>query len=183
MFTNAGRLIYIIHSVEFQKRGLPHAHILVKYSQDCTAPNDINQVISACIPHDPADAALVRKFMMHASHPHAIINHQPPDAAHPLKYCEWWKDGARICRFGYPKPLRQTTDTDDRGRVQYRRPNPDDETVVAHCLPLLRKFKCHLNFEIAGSGQLFQYLFKYIHKGMSIGLGVINTTPHFYLRT
>jgi hypothetical protein len=29
--------------------------------------------------------------------------------------------------------------------------------VVPHCLLLLRKFKCHINFEIAGSSHLFQY--------------------------
>ena len=119
---------------------------------------------------------------MHASHPHAIINHQPPDAHHPLKYCERWKDGARVCRFGYPKPIQQTTYIDDRGRVQYRRPNAGDERVVAHCLPLLRKFKCHLNFEIAGSGHLFQYLFKYIHKGVCIDSSMINPAAHLQFR-
>lgn len=53
----------------------------------------------------------------------------------------------------------------DSGRVQYARHRKEDENIVAHCLPLLRKFKCHMNVEIGGSGQLFQYLFKYIHKG------------------
>jgi hypothetical protein len=37
--------------------------------------------------------------------------------------------------------------------------------VVPHCLPLLWKFQCHLNFEVANTSHLFQYLFKYIHKG------------------
>ena len=38
--------------------------------------------------------------------------------------------------------------------------------VVPHCLPLIRKFECHMNMEVAGCGQLFQYLFKYVHKGI-----------------
>ncbi|KAL7284959.1 hypothetical protein ACG7TL_000048 [Trametes sanguinea] len=59
MFPNAGRLLYLIHSIEFQKRGLPHAHILVKYTSDCVAPSDIDDVISAEIPSDPDDARLV----------------------------------------------------------------------------------------------------------------------------
>jgi len=35
-----------------------------------------------------------------------------------------------------------------------------------HCLPLLRKFNYHINIEVTGCGHLFQYLFKYIHKGI-----------------
>lgn len=37
--------------------------------------------------------------------------------------------------------------------------------IIPHSLPLLQQFKCHLNFEIMGTSHIFQYLFKYIHKG------------------
>jgi len=168
MFPNAGQLIYSITSIEFQKRGLPHAHILLKYTQDCLDPEHIDQVISATLPPDPADSALVLKFMVHPSHPPHVINHTPPDNTHPLKYCERWVNNARVCRFGYPKPVALQTTFSANGRVQYRRCHKNDENIVPHCLPLLRKFKCHMNMEIGGSGQLFQYLFKYIHKGMMI---------------
>ena len=166
MFPNAGRLIYSITSIEFQKRGLPHAHILLKYAKDCLQPEHINQVISATLPADPVDSALVLKFMVHPSHPPGIINHVPPDSDHPLKYCERWVKNARICRFGYPKPIMPQTTFTESGRVQYQRHHESDQNIVPHCLPLLRKFKCHMNVEIGGSGQLFQYLFKYIHKGI-----------------
>lgn len=166
MFSNAGRPVYSITCIEFQKRGLPHAHILLKYARECLRPQDIDQVISARLPTDPTDAELVRKFMVHQSHPEGIINNIPPDDQHPLKYCERWKDGARVCRFGYPKPITPETTIDGNGRVQYVRLHKHDENIVPYCLPLLRKFKCHMNVEIGGSGQLFQYLFKYIHKGM-----------------
>lgn len=166
MFPNAGPPLYSITSIEFQKRGLPHAHILLKYKLDCIRPEDIDQVISASLPTNPADAELVLKFMVHTSHPEGVINQIAPDNDHPLKYCERWKDGARICRFNYPKPIAPETMISDNGRVQYARYRKEDENIVPHCLPLLRKFKCHMNVEIGGSGQLFQYLFKYIHKGV-----------------
>lgn len=166
MFPNAGKLIYSITSIEFQKRGLPHAHILLKYTQDCLHPEHIDQVISATLPVDPVDSALVLKFMVHSSHPSGIINHIPPDNSNPLKYCERWVNNARICRFGYPKPITPQTTFSESRRVRYLRLHKHDENIVPHCLPLLRKFKCHMNMEIGGSGQLFQYLFKYIHKGM-----------------
>ncbi|KIP01059.1 hypothetical protein PHLGIDRAFT_48908, partial [Phlebiopsis gigantea 11061_1 CR5-6] len=65
MFTNCGPLQYMIHCVEFQKRGLPHAHILVKYASDCILPEDIDAVVSAEMPKNEDDARLVRRFMMH----------------------------------------------------------------------------------------------------------------------
>jgi len=165
MFPNAGRLLYSIQRVEFQKRGLPHAHILLKYSKDCVLPEDIDCVVSAHIPEAADDANIVRRFMIHPSHNSNIINNTPPSPQNPLKYCEKWKDGVRVCRFGYPKPIQERTSFDSSNRVLYRR-GEEDAFVVPHCLPLIRKFECHINMEVAGYGQLFQYLFKYVHKGI-----------------
>jgi hypothetical protein len=158
MFVNAGRQLYSIHSVEFQKRGLPHAHILVKFASDCVLPEDIDSIVSAEIPPDPQDATLVNTFMLHR-HPAA---ERPPS-----KYCQReLADGSRKCRFKYPRPLQPTTTIDSEGRVHYRRRNAGDEMVVPHCMPLLQKFQCHINFEVSSTSHIFQYLFKYIHKGM-----------------
>lgn len=157
MFPNSGGLVYEIHSIEFQKRGLPHAHILTKFRHDCTAPEDIDAVISAEVPDDPADAILVQTFMVH---------HHPPANRPMSKYCQQEdSEGRRHCRFGYPQPLQPFTTIDAQGRVHYRRRRPGDEWIVPYCLPLLRKFRCHINFESASTSHLFQYLFKYVHKG------------------
>ena len=160
MFVNAGKHVYSIHCVEFQKRGLPHVHILIKYGSPCNDPNHIDSIVSAEIPSDPADAELVRKFMLH--------NHPLPNRP-PSKYCQReLPDGTRKCRFGYPHPLQQVTTIDSEGRVHYRRRRHGDEMVVPHCLPLLRKFQCHINFEVSSTSHILQYLFKYIHKGLYI---------------
>ncbi len=157
MFTNVGRPIYTMYSIEFQKRGLPHAHILLKFPHDCLHPQDIDAIISAEIPDNIADAALVRKFMLH---------HHPSSSAEPSKYCQRiTSDGTRYCRFHYPHTLQDTTTIDEDGRVHYKRRHESDDMVVPHCLPLLRRFRCHINFEIAGAAHIFQYLFKYVYKG------------------
>ena len=157
MFPNAGQLLYIIHSVEFQKRGLPHVHILVKYNNECTHPDNIDSVVSAEIPDDPEDQELVRSHMIHR---------HPPHDRPPSKYCQRVDEfGHRTCRFGYPQPLQPRTTVDSNGRIHYRRRKPEDQWVVPHNLSLLRKFCCHLNMEVANTSHLFQYLFKYIHKG------------------
>jgi len=151
MFHNVGRQIYNVHSIEFQKRGLPHAHILIKFQADCTLPTEIDTVVSAEIPDDSEDAALVRQFILH--------HHPSPDRP-ASTYCQHENaDSTQSCRFHYPHPLLTITTIDNEGHVHYQRQKQGDEWVVPYCLPLLRKFRCHLNFEVANSPHLFQYLF------------------------
>ena len=135
MFPNAGCLLYSIQRVKFQKRGLPHTHILLKYSKDCVLLEDIDRVISAHIPETAGDSGIVRQFMIHPFHNSNIINNTPPSPQHPLKYCEKWKDGARMCRFGYPKSVQEKTSVDSH-RVHYRW-EEEDMFVVPHCLLLI----------------------------------------------
>lgn len=111
MFMNSGKILYCIHSIEFQKRGLPHAHVLVKYSTACEAPSDIDTVVSVEIPPHPHDAQLVRTYMTH--------NHPSPDRP-PSTYCQIVSaDGSRTCRFNYPHPLQPTMTIDADSRIHY----------------------------------------------------------------
>jgi hypothetical protein len=161
MFPNAGKLLYCIHSVEFQKRGLPHAHILLKFESNCVSPEDIDAIVSAEIPEDlpESDANLVHQFMLH-KHPRA---NNPPS-----KYCQRENEfGHRTCHFHYPHPLQDTKTLHENGRIHYHHRNLGDEIVVPHCLPLLHPFHCHINFEVANTSHIFQYLFKYLLKGKS----------------
>jgi Helitron helicase-like domain at N-terminus len=157
MFPNAGHRCYLIYCIEFQKCGLPHAHILIKFAESCVTATDIDKIVSAEIPDDPQDAALVQKHMLH-SHP---LPHHPPSP-----YCQREHQGVHHCRFHYPQPCQESTTIDVSGRVHYHRHHREDEMVVPHCLPLLCKYRCHINFEVANTGHLFQYIFKYIHKGI-----------------
>ena len=50
MFPNAGDWQYIIFSTEFQKRGLPHCHILIKFNTDCQCTDNIDNIVSAEVP-------------------------------------------------------------------------------------------------------------------------------------
>ena len=159
LFPNAGRVVYCISSVEFQKRGLPHVHILIKYTSDCNQPFDIDHIVSAEMPDNEDDRDLVTRYMIH---------HHPPLNRPPSSYCQ--KIDAtlnRICRFHYPRPLQDLTTIDNEGRVHYRRRHEGDRMVVPYNITLLRAFKCHINFEVATTSHIFQYLFKYIHKGPS----------------
>jgi hypothetical protein len=123
------RGIYYIVSIEFQKRGVPHTHILLKFCSDCITPADIDAVVSVEIPSNPQDVALVQNCMIHGH----------PAADKPMsKYCQCLnKDGQRICCFHGPHELQAITSIDIEGRAHYQRHHPDDQWVVPHCLPLL----------------------------------------------
>ena len=58
-FWGGRKQVYAMQVVEFQKRGLPHAHIAIRMAgQQPSVPDAIDQVISATMPpaHKPADA-------------------------------------------------------------------------------------------------------------------------------
>ncbi|OAP05523.1 hypothetical protein AXX17_AT3G34610 [Arabidopsis thaliana] len=62
--------IAVLHTIEFQKRGLPHAHILLWLEKTSKIPTaaEINAIISAELPNkitDPLGFELVEKHMMH----------------------------------------------------------------------------------------------------------------------
>jgi hypothetical protein len=69
---NVNNFVAVVYTIEFQKRGLPHAHILIflKDRNLCHDPSIIDRFISAEIPDkelDPADDAAVENYMIHGS--------------------------------------------------------------------------------------------------------------------
>jgi hypothetical protein len=41
----------------------------------------------------------------------------------------------------------------------------DNRSVVAHCIRVLKKYRCHTNFETCSDIEAVKYLYKYIYKG------------------
>jgi len=157
----------VLHTVEFQKRGLPHAHIILWTLEDTTNPNPsmIDKFISAEIPdpkEDPLLYVLVAEHMMHG----------PCGKDNPK--CPCMKNGK--CSKGYPKKYQEETTIDENGFVVYKRPNNgrfvqkgnvrlDNRWVVPYNPYLLKKFQAHINVEWCNKGIFIKYLFKYVTKG------------------
>ena len=62
-----GRVLGRVHTVEWQKRGLPHAHLLVILAEPI-GPDDYDRIVHAELPDEathPVLHALVSKHMMH----------------------------------------------------------------------------------------------------------------------
>ncbi|XP_022014733.1 uncharacterized protein LOC110914235 [Helianthus annuus] len=159
--------ISVMYTVEFQKRGLPHAHICLFLGAENKFPNasDIDRVIIAEIPdkeRDPELYELVRQFMIHG----------PCGTDNPLCPCMVQQK----CSKKFPKKYVDETCVDSEGYHVYRRRQTsntvvkngvtlDNRFVVPYNALLLRKYQCHINVEWCNQSGSIKYLFKYINKG------------------
>ncbi|GJY51737.1 hypothetical protein Tco_0442584 [Tanacetum coccineum] len=156
-----------VYTIEFQKRGLPHCHILLWLEPEdkITTTAQIDQYISAEIPNkneDPELYQIVTDHMMHG----------PCGADNPS--CPCTIDFK--CTKKFPKQFNETTVIDDNGYAIYKRRN-DGNTITksgtdlhnGYVVPynpgLLRRYQSHINVEWCNQIGSIKYLFKYINKG------------------
>ncbi|CAN1164947.1 ATP-dependent DNA helicase PIF1 [Linum perenne] len=145
-----------MHTVEFQKRGLPHVHILVWLAKEAAIDTtaQIDTFISAELPDpmiDPIGYAAATKFMLHG--PCGVDFQKSPCMVDDK------------CKKFFPKAYTSETTIDDHGYAVYRRRmtgitaiksgvSLDNRYVVPYNRYLIVKYQAHIN-----------YLFKYITKG------------------
>jgi len=173
-----------MYTIEFQKRGLPHAHLLLFLHQSDKYPraDDIDKVISAEIPCPIANPKLyecVKDHMIHG--PCGVVNKSLP--------C--MKNG-KCSRF-YPKKFQSSTTISEDGFPQYRRRDNgvcvvknhvslDNRSVVPYNPKLLLKYEGHINVEWCNKSTSIKYLFKYINKGYDrITAAIVNNTNATHL--
>ncbi|KAH9096265.1 hypothetical protein Ae201684P_009499 [Aphanomyces euteiches] len=147
-----------VRSVEFQKRGLPHAHILVIFSGDdkIKTTADIDSIISAEIPdkeNNPRLHKIVTTCMIHKCSDRCLENGKCKKNF-PKAYC----DETSIGSDGYPLYRRRRTSAE--------RPSEyTNQYVIPYCPTLSAMFDCHINVEACTSISAVKYLYKYIFKG------------------
>ncbi|XP_018461372.2 uncharacterized protein LOC108832383 [Raphanus sativus] len=144
-----------LHRIEFQKRGLPHAHILLWLGNDSRTPSaeEVDEIISAELPNketDPCAYNLVTKHMIHG----------PCGSINPKSPCM----DKNVCTKKYPRPFNENTSIDKSGYVLYRRRRNgnasvvkdgvilDNTFVVPHNVDLLKKYEAHINVEWSDPG-------------------------------
>lgn len=160
-----------MYTVEFQKRGLPHAHILLFLDAEdqVWSPDHYDALISAELPDpnlEPELFNLVSKNMMHG----------PCGPAFPSAPC-CNDQPEHKCSKGFPKQFCEKTKDNDDGYPLYRRRDNgrhivtsdgallDNRWVVPHNKALLLKYQCHINVEVCASIRSIKYLHKYVYKG------------------
>ncbi|CAK5075622.1 unnamed protein product [Meloidogyne enterolobii] len=161
-----GEVIGYCWVVEYQKRGLPHVHLLLTLAQKDKWRNstDIDKFIKAEIPDKKTDIELfeiVTNFMLHGP---------------CLETSLCWDKLKRKCRKKFPKPFREATEINEDGYPLYKRPDNNrfvfkkgqkltNQYVVPYNPFLLKTFRAHINVERVSDILVVKYLYDYIYKG------------------
>ncbi|OMP10721.1 DNA helicase PIF1, ATP-dependent [Corchorus olitorius] len=156
MFQNyQDSLAILSYTIEYQKRGLPHAHILLwlKDQNNVICGPEIDKIISAEIPDKVKDSEgfnAVANYMMHG----------PCGLAFPRASC--MEEGR--CKKRFPKAFQGFSTSDDDGFPLYRR-RETDASVLINDIALDNS-----------QSRAIKYLFKYINKGPDRASVVFETT-------
>jgi hypothetical protein len=168
-----GRVVAFVYTIEFQKRGLPHAHMLfiLNSQHKLSTPEDYDRVISAELPDQnlyPLVYETVVKHMLHG--PCGLLNQSAVCMDHFECAKQFPKDFHSETTVdatgGYPKYKRRND-----GRLVQRRlkngqmVNMDNRWVVPYNPFLCAKYDAHINVEACASINAIKYVFKYVYKG------------------
>ena len=157
-----GKVVAYVYTIEYQKWGLPHMHLLVILDQAArfTTPPHVDAHISSEFPDpisEPNLFELVKNFMVHGP-------------CH-RDYC---LDEQNCCTKGFPKPFQAETEFtglsyvktrhQDTGTVYEVRSSMFDNRHVISYLPyLLRRYRAHINVECTAGFQAVKYIYKARH--------------------
>jgi hypothetical protein len=202
-----GTVQAFIYVIEFQKRGLPHAHMLfiLEEQSSLKTSEHVDSTVKAEFPDPEKDPELWETVT-------TCMLHGPCTKEYPEAHC--LKDGRGIagcCSKYYPKDFREQTSMGSQGYPEYRRRKEGpqaftfkkklrrgdgqyvefeytNEWVVPYNPFLSKKFNCHINVEICSSIKDIKYLYKYVYKGpdrANVGLNRDDperlTEPKLYL--
>ena len=136
-----------MYVIEFQKRGKPHGHTVVRLAgpeEDMPRTGaEVDKLISARLPVVDEHAlpelkalqqrklAAVQKHMIHKCAVGVCMTAEEP----------------RVCKRGYGKQPCKHTTYDEGGYPIYQR-GAGDEYVVPHNVDMLLKYDCHINVEL-----------------------------------
>ena len=164
-----GKIKAYLWVIEYQKRGLPHCHMLfcLEDNDKIHSPEQLDTVIKAEIP-DPEDRHLFQAVTSYNLHNRC-------GSGNPKLPC-MDKDTGK-CSKRFPKAFREVTSMDVDGFPEYkRRANGHvyktesgevvtSEWVVPYNPFLSVKYNAHINVELCSTISAIKYVNKYVYKG------------------
>ena len=179
-----GKIKALVDVTEYQKRGLPHVHMLIFLEDEykIRTGNDVDRIVCAEIPDretEPLLYKLIKEKMVHG----------PCGIGYNLQsVC--MKNGR--CLQRYPKTFCKETILKDDSFPQYRRRQDgrkitfrkadgttkyvvDNRFIVPYNKYLTKKYCAHINVEICSTVHSVKYLFLYIEKGFDRAVIVIKS--------
>ena len=176
-----GKVVAHMHVIEFQKRGLPHAHILIILADhDRTLTKDlVDSLVMAELPPSPNEARNTREEERMKEMENIVLNNMIHNACgRNNSRAQCMEDGK--CTKGFPKEFQKETSVDpDNYYATYMRRSPtdggrtiqhngrliDNSWVIPYNPYLSKRFNCHINVECCTSPKAAKYLYKYVTKG------------------
>src|ERR1700761_2449104 len=160
-----GKHVAHVYTVEFQKRGFPHMHLIVFFSSEhkIRSADDFKHMVRADIPDrelEPELHNIVSQTMLHDCNQRCQINGR--------------------CSKRFPKPFNAVASMSERSYATYCRPDNHrtivkkvrgvektftNQHVVPYCPYFSLKYWCHINVEVCISVKSIKYIHKYIYKG------------------
>jgi hypothetical protein len=150
-----------VHTIEFQKWGLPHMHLLIFIHPDdqVKEPADVDKYVSAQLPDKRTNPLLWKTVT-------TCMVHGPCGPSNPNAQC--MVDGK--CSKHYPRKFQEETTMDGNGYPLYSR--PDDEgvifnnrSVISYNPDLSVKYDCYITTECCANVHSVKYIHKYVYKG------------------
>ena len=166
-----GKVKALTYVIEFQKRGLPHAHILIilEDSYRIRSIERVDALVSAELPcpiQHPRLSKLVSEYNVHG----------------PCSVGKCLENG--VCSKGFPKPFNTETTSPHNAFPDYRRrEGPSvivnnrvitNAFVVPYNPTLTARYEAHINVEACGGLGCVKYIYKYLFKGFDAA--VVQTT-------
>ncbi|KAG5550493.1 hypothetical protein RHGRI_015459 [Rhododendron griersonianum] len=179
-----GQKVAHVYTIEFQKRGLPHMHVLFfligrDKIRTCA---QVDKLVCAEFPNPEDDPELFETVK-------SCMVHGPCGVRNPHATC--MENGK--CTKRYPRAFSETTTMDENGYPIYRRRNDgkvyivrgqevDNRDVVPYNPHLSKMFNCHINVEVCAGMRCVKYIHKYIYKGhdrATMVLGSVNEIKQY----
>lgn len=161
-------VIVHIYVIKFQKRGLPHTHMLLIFNcgRKISSTKQVDKIVSCKFPDKNIH------FYLHS----VIVKHNMHGSCGNLNPKNTCKGKNNCYKNKYPKDYCNSTMFGDNSYPQYRLRNNgiyvkvrgkmlDNQWVVLYNHYLSAKFNCHINVEVCSSIKAVKYLYRYVYKG------------------
>lgn len=162
-----GPVLAYVYRIEWQARGMPHAHMLFILRDKVLTSRHIDAIISAEMPDPVLEPELFQLVTGHMLHCRC-----DDDTSYGCRRTA--SNAICNCVRGYPKDMSRETVVVPDGYPKYRRRGNftadvrdriiTDNWVVPHNKYLLLRYKSHCNVEICSHFRCFKYVYKYTFK-------------------
>ena len=154
-----GKVKGLLWRDEYQKRGLPHCHMLLWSDYDTSNPDEIDKIITCRLPLPDPNFENEEKTHMLTQLSKTFMTHSCTERCGGI---------TGKCCYGYPKDVQERTEIINE-RIVFAR-NPGDEKIVPHSPRLLTLFRAHIDVEPVLSTSSIGYVLKYATKNSDAGV-------------